>query len=276
MPTIAELLEWGKLALTKQEIPQLEAQILLAFVLGTDRSYLYTWPEREINQDQVKQYEDVIARRIQHEPIAYIIGKKEFWSLTFEVTRDTLIPRAETELLVQTVLEYLPKTEQHIVDVGTGCGTIACALAHERPHWQLIGLEISNKAIEVAKRNAKNLQLNNVNFIESNWLANLPHNQYDAIIGNPPYIRGGDVHLIHGDLPFEPEIALTPGLKGLEAFQILLAQAKDFLKPGGLIAFEHGFDQRESLTALFEQAGLKEIKTFQDFSGNDRVTLGRH
>ncbi|MBN9288394.1 MAG: protein-(glutamine-N5) methyltransferase, release factor-specific [Gammaproteobacteria bacterium 39-13] len=275
MTTIAELLEWAKEALIKHDVPQLEAQVLLAYVLGCDRAYLYAWPEKEVSEENVKQFEAIIRRREQHEPIAYLVGNKEFWSLAFKVSKDTLIPRADTELLVQTVLDNLPQTMQSVVDVGTGCGIIACTLAHQRPNWQVYGVDISAQALEIARINAHDLHISNVEFIESNWLQNLKGKSFDAIIGNPPYIREGDVHLIHGDLLYEPKIALTPGPTGLEAFQIILSQCPFYLKPKGLIAFEHGFDQADKVAELLTRAGFENIKTFQDFSGNQRVTIGR-
>jgi release factor glutamine methyltransferase len=275
MTTIAQMLEWGKEALSSQPVALLEAQILLAHALGTTRSYLYTWPDKELKEEAISLYQKLIARRVAHEPIAYILGNKEFWSLSFEVTEDTLIPRSDTELLVQTVLDQLPLGAQEVVDVGTGCGVIACTLAHMRPTWQLYGLDISLKALNIARKNAQNLNLPNVQFIQSNWLQELPPKQYDAIIGNPPYIRGGDVHLIHGDLPYEPKIALTPGPSGLEAFEAILTQCKGKLKPQGLIAFEHGFDQALSVSRLLQQSGCQVIQTFHDYSGNARVTIGR-
>lgn len=274
MATIATLLEWAKQTLNHHDVPALEAQILLAHVLGCERSYLYAWPEKEIHEQQVAEFEAVVARRQRHEPIAYILGKKEFWSLNFEVSRDTLIPRADTELLVRTVLEHLPQTAQTLVDVGTGCGIIACTLAHLRPAWQVYGADISSEALAIAKKNAKTLAISNVEFIESNWLQNLEGKSFDAIVGNPPYIRADDVHLVHGDLLYEPKIALTPGPTGLEAFRIILSECPIYLKPNGLIAFEHGFDQAPHVTLLLEQAGFKEIRTFQDYAGNLRVTMG--
>ncbi len=275
MPSILALLEWGKQALSSsKDVPQLEAQVLLAHVLGCTRAHLYTWPEEEVPPEKAQAYQALIQRRQQHEPIAYLIGHKEFWSLSFDVTQDTLIPRADTELLVQVVLDHLPESPQEVVDIGTGSGVIACTLAHSRPQWQLYGLDVSLKAINIARKNAHNLKIENVQFIESDWLQGLAPKSYDAIIGNPPYIRQGDVHLIHGDLPFEPQIALTPGPSGLEAFQAILAQAPAFLKPKGLIAFEHGFDQGSAVRNLLQHNGYQDIQTFQDYSGNDRVTIG--
>ena len=275
MTSIAELLKWAELELKpSQDIPQLEAQVLLAHVLGCDRAYLYTWPEKEVEPQDIAAFEALIQRRLNHEPIAYLTGHKEFSSLNFEVTKNTLIPRADTELLVKTVLEHLDESHHRVVDLGTGCGVIASTLAHERPKWQVIGLDISHEAIKVATKNAATLQISNVSFIESNWFESLPLKEYDAIVGNPPYIRGGDVHLIHGDLPFEPEIALTPGPSGFEAFARILASCHQYLKEGGLIALEHGFDQRERLTEMLATAGFVAVKTFQDYAGKDRVTIG--
>lgn len=274
--TIAELLKWGTQVLKQMaDLPALEAQVLLAHVLGKDRSFLYTYPEKEVTETEADQFQALINRRLSHEPIAYLVGHKEFWSLDFEVTKDTLIPRADTELLVKTVLEKLDDKPKMVVDLGTGCGAIACSLAFERKNWEVIGLDISKEAIQVATLNAQKLQIPNISFIQSDWFSQLPVKAYDAIVGNPPYIRGGDVHLIHGDLPYEPQIALTPGPIGLEAFMRILKDCHRFLKENGLLAFEHGFDQREALTGLFEKAGFKDIETFQDYAGKDRVTLGR-
>ncbi len=276
MATIQELLAFATLELkASQDIPQLEAQVLLAHVLGQTRAYLYTWPEKEVSSKEEAEFLALLNRRLNHEPIAYLTGHKEFWSLDFEVTKDTLIPRADTELLVKTVLDKVDDTAKAVVDLGTGCGVIACTLAHIRPQWEVVGLDISAEALIVARKNALNLHLSNVKFLQSNWFENLPVKEYDVILGNPPYIRGGDVHLIHGDLPFEPEIALTPGRSGLEAFVTILANCHHYLKSKGLLAFEHGFDQREQLTKLLEDAGFVDIQTFQDYAGKDRVTIGR-
>lgn len=273
MATIASLLAWAEEQLKSQN-SRMESQILLAHVLQCERAVFYTWPMREISEDLVLQFEALVQRRLKHEPIGYILGHREFWSLPFQVNSATLIPRHETELLVQTVLDLLPNTAQHIVDVGTGCGNIACALAHERSAWQVLGVDISEDALRVAKQNATTLKLNNVSFLQSNWLEKCGDMHFDAVIGNPPYIRANDVHLIHGDLVFEPSIALTPGRTGLEAYQAILAEVTRVLKPGGLVAFEHGFDQGEAVRELLKTVGLREIKTVRDASGNERVTLG--
>ncbi|MBS0286240.1 MAG: peptide chain release factor N(5)-glutamine methyltransferase [Proteobacteria bacterium] len=275
MATIGELLKWASDALKQsQDVPQLEAQVLLAHVLDCSRSALYAWPEKEVSNTDTETFQSLIQRRLQHEPIAYLTGHKEFWSLDFEVTKDTLIPRADTELLIKVVMQTLDDNPHTVIDLGTGCGAIACTLAHLKPKWQVVGLDISKQAIQVAQKNAQKLNISNVEFLVSNWFESLPPKQYDAIVGNPPYIRGNDVHLIHGDLPFEPTIALTPGNTGFEAYEIILNACKPYLKDKGLVAFEHGFDQGAHLSELLAQAGFGDIETFQDLAGKDRVTIG--
>ena len=276
--SIAELLAWGCDQL-RSDNALLEAQLLLAQALECERSRLYAWPDEVVLPAQRVRFEAFIQRRQNHEPIAYILGQREFWSLPFWVTQDTLVPRHDTECLVEAILNNLSSIEKlNIVDVGTGCGAIACALAHERSNWQLTALDVSEKALLVAKKNAENLKLENIKFLHSDWLSALlnqnQNQRYDAIVGNPPYIRANDVHLVYGDLLFEPKLALTPGPSGLEAFEIILDQAKKLIKPQGLIAFEHGFDQGQAVQDLLFAAGLQKIKTLQDHGGKDRVTLG--
>lgn len=271
--TITELLEWGTKSLSPNNMAFFEARELLAYVLQCELSSLNTWPGKEISKENVQTYQTLIIRRKKNEPISYIVGSKSFGSLTFEVTSDTLIPRAQTELLVQTILNELDTTAKSVLDLGTGCGTIACCLAHLRPHWVLTATDISAKAIVVAKRNANRLQLNNIQFLESNWFNALNNKTFDAIISNPPYIRDQDVPFIFGDTP-EPKIALSAGPTGMEAFIQILGECKTHLNPQGFIAFEHGFDQAENLTALFTQAGFEKIQTIYDAAGNPRVTFG--
>lgn len=274
--TIAQLLEQGKQELASQDNPLLESQILLAHALSCDRTRLYTWPEEIVPEDKQAIYLSFITRRQNQEPIAYILGYKEFWSLNFEVTQDTLVPRIETELLVQTVLDNLPAVpSQAILDLGTGCGNIACALAHERKHWQLTAVDLSENALSIAQKNAKAFDIANITFIQSNWFDALKGLQFDAIVGNPPYIREYDLHLRFGDLTFEPRMALTPGKTGFEAFGKILSQIHAHLKPGGFVAFEHGFDQRAGMQDILVQAGFEQIETYRDLAGLDRVTVGR-
>lgn len=273
--TITELLDWAKSQLPHADNAALEAQVLLAHALNCERVYLYSWPNKEVTEPQQQQFETFIARRIAKEPLAYILGYKEFWSLKLKVTPDTLIPRWDTELMVETTLAKLPNDKPlRILDLGTGCGAIACALASERPNWQIVASDVSAAALSVAQENANSHQLNNVQFIQSDWFANLAGQRFDAIVSNPPYIRETDLHLTQGDLPAEPKLALTAGPLGLESFKLILSQVKQYLNTNGLLAFEHGFDQGEAVRSLLEAFGLKEIETIRDHSGNERVTLG--
>lgn len=281
MKTIEELLVIGKAALEPMDVkhsnPVLEAQLLLAHVLGCERVTLYTWPQRAVSEENEATYLALLERRQQHEPIAYILGHKEFWSLHFEVNEFTLVPRYETELLVETVLAQLPESPQMVLDMGTGCGAIACALASSRPQWQIMATDISAGALEIAQKNANNLDLaSRISFMQSDWFSAIPNQKFDAIVSNPPYIREYDLHLMHKDLLFEPKNALTPGPSGLEAYKIILAQCKNYLKPKGLLAFEHGFDQGQALQNLLIEAGFTEVTTYHDLAALERVTIGRN
>ncbi|MFI4938304.1 MAG: peptide chain release factor N(5)-glutamine methyltransferase [Candidatus Berkiellales bacterium] len=272
--TVEMLLNEGKAALTMFDNPPLEAQILLAHVLKCDRMKLYGWPEKVVSDEETTLFEELVKRRQTHEPIAYLTGTKEFWSLIFHVTHDTLIPRFDTELLVEKVLHHLPETPLSVLDLGTGCGAIACALAHTRPNWKITATDVSAKALIVAKQNAERHHLPQIEFIESDWFKALGNRRFDAIVSNPPYIREYDLHLMHGALPFEPRISLTPGPSGLEAFRLIVATSLDHLNPQGLLAFEHGYDQANAVTQILDQAGLTDIKTYYDLAGLARVTLG--
>jgi release factor glutamine methyltransferase len=273
--TINELLEWAKSQLPHADNPLLEAQVLLAHALNCERIYLYTWPNKEVSKTQQTQFEALISRRIAKEPFAYILGYKEFWSLKLKVSPDTLIPRWDTELLVQTALAKLPKEQPlRILDLGTGCGAIACALASERHHWQIVASDVSAKALEIAQENAECHQLKNIRLVQSNWFANLAGERFNAILSNPPYIRENDLHLSQGDLPAEPLLALTAGPQGLESFKLILSQAQQHLNSNGFLAFEHGFDQGESVRELLTSFRYTQVETIRDHSGNERVTIG--
>jgi release factor glutamine methyltransferase len=273
MKTVKECLDWAKQTLAIHDNPDLESQLLLGHILQKERAWLYTWPEIAVTAAQASAFEEIVNQRKQGMPIAYILGYKEFWSHNFKVSEHTLIPRPETELLIETLLTHLPTDLQCVVDVGTGSGIIACTLALARPTWQLIATDTSANALEIAKENAKNLQCTNIEFRQTEWLMGFEGMQCDAIVSNPPYIKANDPHLIEGDLPFEPKEALVPGETGLEAFEILIQQSKGCLKPKGLLAFEHGFDQSQALTQLFTKAGFVEINTLSDLAGIARVTF---
>lgn len=255
--------------------PGLEAEILMAEALETPRSFLYAHPELEMPQPRAQAYRAMVERRMRGEPIAYITGTREFWSLKLRVSPDVLIPRPETELLVEVALEKLVDSgPARVADLGTGSGAIACALASERRGDQVIGTDISYDALEIARCNAADNGLSNTEFVHGSWCAPLS-GAYDCIVSNPPYIAAGDPHLAQGDCRFEPQKALTPGHDGLVAYRDITTAATKYLSRGGWLLFEHGLDQGEAVREILSIQGYESIETRRDLEGRERVTLGR-
>lgn len=260
---------------------RLDAELLLAHCLDKPRSYLFTWPEAELTTEQLTCFNRLLAQRHTGQPIAYLLGYREFWDLVLSVTPATLIPRPETELLVETALTVLPddtapdNTTVHILELGTGSGAIALVLAKTCPSAHIIAGDISAAALAVAQVNAEKYQLNNIDFLQSDWFSNIPaNNQFDLVISNPPYIAMNDPHLSLGDVRFEPPNALASGADGLEAIRHLITHAPRYLKPTGILMFEHGFDQGGETIGLMQQAGFRKVRCIKDMAGHDRVTLG--
>lgn len=253
--------------------PRLEAELLLSAASGLDRTRMLTWPDTPLSSDARRRLVALVERRGQGEPIAYILGYQGFWTLDLDVTPDTLIPRPETELLVELALELLPaQAPLWIADLGTGSGAIAAALASERPAWTLIASDRSLGALHVAAANAQHLGLNNLHPLAADWLTPFAPGTLDAILSNPPYIPAADPHLSRGDLCFEPAMALSAGPDGLAAIRHIADQAPSRIKPGGLVAVEHGFDQGPAVRMLLAAAGLVRVETRQDLAGHERVT----
>lgn len=255
---------------------KLDTEILLAHVLNVSRTYLHTHPDLSLNTEQQKQFDALIAQREQGMPIAYLIGHREFWSLDLLVTPDVLIPRPETELLVESVLNQLPKNEAlTIAELGTGSGAISLALAKERPQWKIIAADISANALAIAQKNAAKLLLKNIEFCESDWFTALPKQTYTAIISNPPYIAENDAHLKQGDLRFEPLSALASGKEGLDAIQTIIKNAGHYLAKKGWLFLEHGYDQKIAVQNLLHQQQYQHILTHHDLAHHPRVTQGQ-
>lgn len=278
MITLGEALREGRsrLAATGIAEPQLEASLLLADALGQSRTYLFAHPELPLAQGVVAHFEARLARRCQGEPVAYIRGCQAFWSLELLVSPATLIPRPETELLVEIALTELPAGQDlRVVDLGTGCGAIALALAKERPGWRIAAVDASPEALALARLNRDRLHLTQVDLYLGGWLSPFPDIRFEAILSNPPYVASTDPHLERGDLRFEPQVALTPGPTGLEAIERIIAQAPAHLTQGGWLWLEHGWEQGPAVRALLEASGLAEVHTWRDFSGQDRVSGGR-
>lgn len=255
--------------------PELESEILLCHVLKKNRSYLFAHSEELLDQQQLQAFQNLLAQRATGVPIAYLTGEREFWSMNFKVNRHTLIPRHETELLVELALEKIPaEPEVWILELGTGSGAIALALAKERPQWQIVACDFSEEALQVAQENATRHQITNVHFYHSNWYSAIPQRQYHAIISNPPYIAEQDPHLLEGDLRFEPHSALASGQDGLADLFMIIKQGYDYLLPNGLILLEHGYDQKLNVRAILRELDYKNAQCWQDIQGHDRVSGG--
>ena len=257
--------------------PELEAAILLCHLLDKPRSHLYAWPEKQLSGGQAAEFQRLLQRRLNGEPIAHITGIREFWSLALKVTPDTLIPRPETELLVELALAHLkPQPTTLIADLGTGSGAIALALASECPLCTIHASDLSGKALAVARENAARLALGNIRFFQGVWFEALPSDaRYDLILSNPPYIRQADPHLLQGDLPFEPATALTAGAEGLDDIRRIIRGAPGRLKSGGRLLVEHGMDQGAEVRGIFRRGGLMAIQTHRDLADHERITEGK-
>lgn len=273
MVTIESLLSHAELP--DSPTPRLDAELLLAHALGKSRSYLHTWPERELEAEQLERYQAAIVRRQAGEPVAYILGQQGFWSLELEVASHTLIPRPDTELLVETVLALLPATPAALLDLGTGTGAIALALASERPAWRLTGVDRVPEAVALAERNGARLKLANASFVESHWFSALAGQRYQLIVSNPPYIAAADRHLTEGDVRFEPSSALVAGADGLDDIRLIIQQAPDYLQAGGWLLLEHGFDQAAAVRELLSARGFSAVESRRDLGGHERISLGR-
>jgi release factor glutamine methyltransferase len=256
------------------ESGRLDAELLLSHALEQPRSYLYAWPEQEVAPRRRESFKQMLDARRAGQPVAYLLGEREFWSLPLRVSEHTLIPRPETETLVEWALELALPAAARVSDWGTGSGAVALALASERPTWQLLATDISADALSVARDNARQLKLGNVEFLQSDWEAGLVGLTFDLIISNPPYVAESDPHLTQGDPRFEPIAALRSGPDGLDALRCIIAAAPNHLGAGGWLLLEHGFDQAQAVCQLLQAAGFSAIGCRQDLAAVDRVSGG--
>lgn len=257
------------------ESARLDAEVLLCHCLGKPRSFLRAWPERQLNSTQSRQFLALLEQRRQGWPIAYLTGEREFWSRTFLVTPDVLIPRPDSELLIELSLSLLPDRQAcKIIDLGTGSGILAITLAAELPLAQVLATDISEYALKVARQNAEQLRVGNVRFENSHWFDAVSDGDFDLVISNPPYIAESDPHLQQGDVRFEPKTALISDETGLKDIRLLAEQAGNHLKPNGGLLIEHGYDQSDQVQTILKQLHYRQVATHSDLSGNPRVTSG--
>ena len=276
--TVARLLALGSTALAAgTTVARLEAELLLGRELGWRRTELYAHPEKRIAPARADHYWTLVRRRAAGWPIAYLLGEREFWSLRFEVNRHTLIPRPETELLVERALELLPiETPWRIAEPGTGCGAVAAALAKERPRARILATDLCSEALRVARRNLHRLlPTAAVQFRQGDWLQPLRGQRFDLILSNPPYVRSEDVSLQQADLRFEPRLALDGGRDGLDALRALIADSLPLLKPGGWLLLEHDGSQGATLREWMKQHSYRNIRTDRDLAGWERVSAAQ-
>ncbi|MCO4798200.1 MAG: peptide chain release factor N(5)-glutamine methyltransferase [Colwelliaceae bacterium] len=252
---------------------KLDVRLLICFVLEKPLSYLLTWPNRQLSEQQFQQFITLFEERLLGKPIAYLVGFKEFWSLNFQVSPATLIPRPDTEVLVETILANHQKSSLNCLDLGTGTGAIALALASEQHLWQIDALDYQYEAVKLAQLNAERLGLTQVSIYQSDWFSSVDNNKtFDVIVSNPPYIDALDEHLVQGDVKFEPKTALIAEKNGYADIEKIIHQSIAYLNHDGWLYFEHGFEQAYGVQDLFAQNGFSEIKTIKDYNGNDRVT----
>ncbi len=272
MPDVRQALA----AATQRLGERAEAELLLLHVLQQPRSWLFAHADDALDMDVQTSYQQLLVRREAGEPVAYLVGHRGFWTLDLEVSPATLIPRPETELLVELALQRLPAHfDGQVADLGTGSGAIALAIARERPRARVIATDASAAALEVAQRNAQRHAIDNVRFVQGDWLAPLAGQRFELIVSNPPYIEAGDPHLARGDLRFEPASALASGGDGLDDIRRIVDGARAQLAPGGRLLFEHGWNQGEAARALLLDAGYAEVFTAQDMEQRERVSGGR-
>jgi len=277
MTEVKQALQIAIMTLKELDSARMDAEVLLSFVLKKNRTFLYAHPDYSLTDEQWQSYQLLLQQRQLGHPVAYLIGNREFWSLNLSVNTATLIPRPETELLVELALKLLSeKQAAQLADLGTGSGAIALALASERPQWQITAVDKSADALQVAQKNAKDLNLPNICFQLSDWFSAFEdQHQFDAIIANPPYIADNDSHLQQGDVRFEPLQALISGNNGLQALGEIISHAMLYLKPDGLLLLEHGYDQKSAVRSMLNDYGYDHIESWQDWQGNDRVSGGK-
>ena len=274
---IDKAIRWGAERIQPcSETARLDAELLLAHCLDKPRSYIYSWPEKKLSHSCWQQYQALVRQRLKPTPVAYLVGRREFFSLEFATTPAALVPRPETELLVEIALQQIPREQpMRICDLGTGTGIIAITLKKQRPLAIVCATDVDPGCIELARANANRHQVD-IELIESDWYREInAGKRFDLIVSNPPYVAADHPLLAAGDLPAEPERALTPGVSGLEALQVIISQAPDFLLPGGLLILEHGYDQQAAVAKLLALHGFEAIRCESDYNDLPRTSIAK-
>jgi release factor glutamine methyltransferase len=270
--SLDELLRWARIILRDEPTPQLDAELLLTHLLQLPRSFLLSHSERVLRSAAIADYRELVRRRASGEPLAYITGQKEFWSLSLMVSREVLVPRPETELVVERALQLLDDGAYAVADLGTGSGAIALSCARERPQWRIIATDDSAAALRVATANAAALGLGNVQFLQGSWCQPLGEQRFELILSNPPYIAAGDAALAAAALSFEPRSALVSGADGFDALREIVVAAQRQLLPGGWLVLEHGASQAGELAKMLVGHGYAHVRCHLDLAGRERVT----
>ena len=277
---IAAQLSWASQVIS-EKLPDessalFDSKLLLCHCLGCNLAYLHTWPDKPLSAKQRTDFKKLVEHRAAGHPVAYLLGYRDFWNLRLQVSNATLIPRPETELLVETALQLPLPDKARVLDLGTGTGAIALALASEQPQWQVSGIDKSFAAVQLARQNAQFNQLSAVSFEQSDWFAQVDKQKFDLIVSNPPYVEASSVYLTQGDVRFEPLSALISGEDGLDDIRLIIAQAKDHLHAEGWLVLEHGYAQDAEIRYLFESNSYIDIQTILDLNGLARITLAKN
>lgn len=269
---ISELISWARAQLTNSESALLDSRILLAHCLGCDLTFLLTWPEKIVSKEVQFEFQTAVEQRAKGQPVAYLIGYRDFWTLRLNVAPSTLIPRPETELLVEQCLDFKLSNQSKVLDLGTGTGAIALALAAENPNWQVTGVDLMFPAVELANRNAIQNSIENVTFLQSDWFDALSGGKFDLIVSNPPYVESNSPYLFEGDVRYEPKSALTSGEDGLDDIRNIIRLAPSYLCPGGTLVLEHGYQQSLQIQQLMTEQGYHSVTSVKDLNHLARVT----
>lgn len=273
--SIDGLLVWAMQTLKGGDSPHIDSRVLLAHCMGKNTTFLMTWPEHQVEESITLRFADLVKQRALGTPIAYLIGYRDFWSLRLAVSEHTLIPRPETEVVVETVLGLVLPEHTNMLDLGTGTGAIALSLATEKPLWDITGIDLVHEAIDLARRNAQDHHLTNANFYQSSWFDQVQNKPFNVIVSNPPYVESNSKYLAEGDVRFEPLSALTSGEDGLDDIRYIAQHAPAYLVAGGYLVFEHGFNQADAIHRLLSHLGYYDIQLVRDLNGLARVTLAR-